>query len=215
MSRTPVEGFYSSCFLRFPRFHIEWTAWNGVNSHNLMNSIQNYVFLKICSLSLYIVLIVLTGQTGTKWGIRDQCLTQWVPSQGPLCVPALFPRQCGHKNTTSSHTRLYIYANPDNASTKNCATHNSFQGCFLGNRLPRLSSFEIHATDESLWKPQLHLLLPRSMTWWQYKMSRTWSNTQTGHLQPLQGVVVVEAVDLPDMQVVLQALPGIQCLAFS
>ena len=94
-----------------------------------------------------------SGKTGTKWGIRDQCLTQWVPSQGPLCVPALFPRQCGHKNTTSSHTRLYIYANPDNASTKNCATHNSFQGCFLGNRLPRLSSFEIHATDESLWKP--------------------------------------------------------------
>ena len=39
--------------------------------------------------------------------------------------------------------------------------------------------------------------------------------SQTGHLQPLQGVVVVEAVDLPDMQVVLQALPGIQCLAFS
>ena len=53
MSRTPVEGFYSSCFLRFPRFHIEWTVWNGVNSHNLMKSIQKqiYVFFKICSLS--------------------------------------------------------------------------------------------------------------------------------------------------------------------
>ena len=53
MSRTLVEGFYSSCFLRFPRFHIEWTVWNGVNSHNLMKSIQKqiYVFLKICSLS--------------------------------------------------------------------------------------------------------------------------------------------------------------------
>ena len=36
--------------------------------------------------------------TGTKWGIRDQCLTQWLPSAGPLCVPTLFSRQCGHKN---------------------------------------------------------------------------------------------------------------------
>ena len=53
MSRTPVEGFYSSCFLWFRRFHIEWTVWNGVNSHNLMNSIQKqiYVFFQICSLS--------------------------------------------------------------------------------------------------------------------------------------------------------------------
>ena len=53
MSRTPVEGFYSSCFLWFRCFHIEWTVWNGVNSHNLMKSIQKqiYVFFKICSLS--------------------------------------------------------------------------------------------------------------------------------------------------------------------
>ena len=106
--------------------HTAW--WNPLKT--------NICFLENL-LSLYVVLIVLTGQTGTKWGIRDQCLTQWVPSQGPLCVPALFPRQCGHKNTTSSHTGLYIYANPDNASTENCATHNSFQGCFLGN-LPKV-----------------------------------------------------------------------------
>ena len=51
MWRTQVEGFYSSCFLRFPRFHIEWTVWNGVNSHNLMKSIQKWIFLKICPLS--------------------------------------------------------------------------------------------------------------------------------------------------------------------
>ena len=55
MWRTQVEGFYSSCFLRFPRFHIEWKVWNwnGVISHNLVKSIQKqiYVFFKICSLS--------------------------------------------------------------------------------------------------------------------------------------------------------------------
>ena len=76
-----------------------------------------------------------------------------------------------------------------------------------------LKSMPLMIHSESL---NFNPLLPRSMTSGQYKMSRAWSNTQTGHLQPLQGVVVVvEAADLPDMQVVLQALPGIQCLAFS
>ena len=79
--------------------------------------------------------------------------TRWVPSAMPLCVPTLFSRQWVHKNTKLSmyHTKLYqtIQNNmnlcpdakpysPDNESIKHGSWYNSFQGCFLGNRLSRL-----------------------------------------------------------------------------
>ena len=215
MSRTPVEGFYSSCFLWFRRFHIEWTVWNGVNSHNLVKSIkkQIYVFLKICSLSTLSSLFWLARQELSEASEINVWPNGSHHRVHCVCRP-YFLDNVGIK-TPHQAIRGYTFMQTQTMQAQKTVQRIiHFKAVSLAI-FPRLSSFEIHATDESLWKPQLHLLLPRSMTSWKYKMSRAWSNTQTGHLQPLQGVVVVEAVDLPDMQVVLQALPGIQCPAFS